>query len=171
MNFGLVLVLLSLWAPPLAAQVAPYCLPRRELRLAGLSIGDSPMAVRRRLGAPQSIDSSWVREDTGGHREYSYGYHGLEVVTGPHGVESVYAHDSTSATPAGIRVGQTLLEVARRLRASPELIGRNRPTWTPAICGKRSDQPTLSFSFTPGAPQAQPVMRLVRIDLEKHIEP
>jgi hypothetical protein len=153
------------------SQTRPYCVPYRELRLGGVTFGDRIATVRRRLGSPQRVDSTWSEGDGAGYRVLVYHYGGLAISFGRGRVEAVEVSDSTAATASGVRVGQTLEEVGQRLRVDLRGLGSRR--WDPPVCGE-SDVTITNFIVTFSSPRGPfdppPAVLVVRRVVSIHIE-
>jgi hypothetical protein len=153
------------------SQTRPYCVPYRELRVGGVRFGDRIGTVRRRLGSPQRVDSTWSEAHGGGYRVLVYHYGGLAISFGRGRVEAVDVADSTAATPSGVRVGLTLEEVSRRLGV--DLRGLGSRTWEPPVCGE-SDVTITGFSVTFSNPRGPfdppPAVPVVRRVVSIHVE-
>jgi len=155
------------------SQTAPYCVPYPELRVGGVTFGDRIASVRRRLGSPQRVDSTWSEGDGAGYRVLVYHYGGLAISFRRGRVEAVDVSDSTAATPSGVRVGQTLQEVGQRLGVDLRGLGSRR--WEPPVCGE-SDVTVTNFIVTfsnPRGPFDPPatgpvVRRVVSIHIEEY---
>lgn len=153
-----------------------YCLRQSEAALNGVHLAMPHDSVVGLLGEPGSRTTRRGEDDGGAYETLILAYPGLQVEVGrEERVERMVATGRGARMPTGVRVGQRLEEVLRRLGA-PESEELEEVTWSPPLCEDGPLDPvsvTIAFSWTPvqgpfetGRPLNQ-VTRLVQIELAR----
>lgn len=131
---------------------APYCLPQAQAAIGGIRLDTPVDSVLARLGRPMSRRTRVAADDGGDYTTVELIYAHLRVDLGRDSqVERMVTTSAGTATPAGIRIGQTLTEVAQRLGISSWMDEFEEVTWTPPLCEDgpiNTDAASLEVTFT-----------------------
>jgi hypothetical protein len=122
------LVVLSLLSAGPVHAATPDAPSRSELSLAGLKIGDSLAAVRKRLGPPLSTTGA------PGDHDYVLVYRGLRIeMVEPGQVLMLESSDPGHCTPSGVCPGQALDAARTRWGEGETYEGDDDGTWHYAV--------------------------------------
>lgn len=134
---------------------APYCLPQAQAALGGIRLDFPGDSVLARLGRPMDRRTRIAADDGGDYTIVELIYGHLQVDLGRDSqVERMVTISAGTATPAGIRIGQTLTEVAQRLGISSWMDEFEEVTWTPPLCddgplNTSAPSPEVTFTWAP----------------------
>jgi hypothetical protein len=155
-----------------------YCFPQAEAALGGVHLGGAPTQLQAQLGVPISSEHDSAANDGGMYQFtiFRYAHVTAEVNDRDRRVQLLIAVDSAASTPSGVRVGMSIEEVAKRLRAPEAEILSTARRWEPIFCSDGRLEPSLSvvtFEFTgapgPFEPPGPPRVRtLKRIEMTVH---
>jgi hypothetical protein len=158
----------------------PYCLPQNEAALGRVRLGDVRDTVLARLGPPISHQRRTSEDDGGVYPVDALAYRRLRVDIGRGDyVEHLETTSPAISTPSGIRVGQTLAEVTRRLGVPDTLPELRKATWAPLLCDDGpldavAASPTVTFHWRPVPGPFDPKRpantgrRLTRIEMDDY---
>jgi hypothetical protein len=125
-----------------------YCLPQSQAALGGIPLDAPKEVVLKHLGKPQRQRSTTGEDDGGAYTVTQLLYPRLQVDLGRgEHVELLLTSRPGVTTPAGIQVGQTLEEVARRLGIPDTLSELTGAHWSPRLC---DDGPLDTYAVEPG---------------------
>lgn len=147
-----------------AQQPSDYCLPQSQLALAGVPLGADSQQVRSVLGPPLRVVRGTSEDDGGRYPVLRLQYPSLDVDIGRNRVELLTTTTSAASLPAGVQMGMTLDEVARRLaipKAAQVFAG---DTLAPILCAKGPHSPDLAglaMIFDHGAGATRRLTRII----------